>query len=136
MWESNDEISGSDILRNQFTAYLGIAIRRKKAQYLRNKTNIQQYEMSLDILDSLKNQAAEADLTTGLPLIDQIENTGLRHILTSASRRDLYILLAKTMENRSFIDVAAELGLAPNTVVVAYHRIKKRIKNALEGDSQ
>jgi DNA-directed RNA polymerase specialized sigma24 family protein len=136
MWENNDKINESGILQNQFTAYLGTAIRRKKSLYLQNKTRRQQYEMSLDLQDCLKGQAADDDLTNSLPVIDRLEDARLQRILKKANRRDLYILLAKVFENRSIAGIAFELGITYNAVAVAYHRIVRRIKEEMEGNAE
>ena len=136
MWENDNEINESSILQNQFTAYLGIAIRRRKVQYLREKTQLHNYEMSLELQDHYRDQAVEIDLSTGLPIIEQLENMRLQQVLAKANQRDLYILLAKTLENRSLAEIAAELGLAYNTVTAAYYRIIQRIKKELGGDGK
>ena len=136
MWEHNNGIDESSILQNQFTAYLGTAIRRRKIQYMRSKTRLHYYEILLEPQEYDRGYAVETDMTAGLPVIEQLENTGLQQALAKLNRRDLYILFAKTLEDRSLAEIAAELGLGYNTVTAAYYRMIRRIKNELGGDGE
>jgi RNA polymerase sigma factor (sigma-70 family) len=136
MWELNDGISESNILQNQFTAYLGTAIRRRKTQYLRNKARLHYYETSLELQDYDKDIATSADMMAGLPMIEQIENIRLQQALARTKQRDLYILLSKALEDRSLAEIAAELGLNYNTVAASYYRTLQRIKDGLGGDGK
>lgn len=134
MWEHNNGAGESNILQNQFTAYLVTALRRRKVQYLRSKLQIQQYETSLEIWDQIEGLLTEPDLALGLPLIEQLENIRLQQALKQAKQRDLYIFLAKVLEDRSFVEIAGELGIAYNTVLSVYHRMIQKLKKELGGE--
>lgn len=136
MWEHNNGAGESNILQNQFTAYLVTALRRRKVQYLRSKLQIQQYETSLEIWDQIESLLTEPDLALGLPLIEQLENIRLQQALRQAKQRDLYIFLAKVLEDRSFVEIAGELGIAYNTVLSVYHRMIQKLKKELGGEDE
>ena len=120
MWERNDGNGESNVLQNQFTAYLAAAIRRRKIQYLRSKVQVRQYELSLEIQEQLMSFLAEPDMIHSLPLIEQLENMKLRNSLERTKERDLYIFFAKVLEGRSLAEIAVELGVGYNTVASVY----------------
>ena len=136
MWQRNDGTGESNILQNEFTAYLGTAIRRRKVQYLRSKIKLQHYELSLEIHDYFKGFLTEPDMILNLPVIEQLENIRLQQALRQTKSRDLYIFLAKALEGRSNIEIAHELGMGDNAVAVAYHRMIQRLKKVLGGENE
>jgi len=136
MRERNDGTGESNILQNQFTAYLLTAIRRRKVQYLRSKIRLQQSEMSLEIQEPLKGFVTEPDMTLTLPVIEQIEDVKLQSALKLAQKRNLHIFLAKTLEDRSLAEIAGELGIGYNTVAAVYYRMIQKIKKEMEGENK
>jgi DNA-directed RNA polymerase specialized sigma24 family protein len=136
MSKKNDGSDESNILQNQFTAYLITAIRRRKIQYMRSKVKIQQYEISLEIQEHLISLLTESDMTLSLPLLEQLENVKLRQSLERAKERDLYIFLEKALEERSLVEIAAELGVGYNTVAAVYYRMIARLKKELGGEKE
>jgi len=140
MWKNNDnnEADESNILHRQFTVYLATAVRRTKIQYLRSKYKLQRYEIPLEIEDSypLADFQAEPDIILSLPLLDQLENIKLQRALEQAKKRDLYIFLAKVLEGRSFVEIAAELGIEYNTATAAYYRMLNRLRKELGGEDE
>ena len=136
MWEHNDGNSESNILQNQFTAYLSTAIRRRKVQYMRSKMQMRQYEISLEIQELLMSFLDEPDMILALPLFEQLENMKLLKYLEQTKERDLYIFLAKVLEGRSLAEIAEELGVRYNTVAAVYYRMIERLKKELGGESE
>lgn len=134
MWDYNDGTGESNILQNQFTAYLVTAVRRKKKQYLQSKERQNHNELPLEQQSLAVIIFSSADIIAGLPLVDQIENIELQQALVKLDQRDLHILLAKALEGCTFVEIAAGLGLNYNTVATAYYRIIARIKKALGSD--
>jgi len=140
MWKNNENNGAdeSNILHRQFTVYLATAVRRTKIQYLRSKYKLQRYEIPLEIEDSypLADNQAEPDIILSLPLTDQLENIKLQRALEQAKKRDLYIFLAKVLEGRSFVEIAAELGIEYNTATAAYYRMLNRLRKELGGEDE
>lgn len=129
MREGNNGTGESNILQNQFTAYLVTAIHRRKIQYIRSKANTRQFELTLEIPEP----SSEPDMTLGLPLLEQLENARLRQALLRAKEREQAIFLAKALEDRSFTEIAVELGIGYNTAVSIYYRLINRLKKELGG---
>ena len=131
MFKHNEGIEESDILQNQFTACILIIIRRIKTKYMRIKKQVQLYEQSLEILENDEDLLMNPDMLLGLPIMEQIENEKLHTALTQAKAKERYILFAKAVDNRSFVDIAAELGIKPNTAAIIYYRLIKNLKHEL-----
>jgi len=140
MWKNNDNNGAdeSNILHRQFTVYLATAVRRTKIQYLRSKYKLQRYEIPLEIEDTqtLPIFQSEPDIILSLPLLDQLGNIKLQRALEQAKKRDLYIFLAKVLEGRSFVEIAAELGIEYNTATAAYYRMLNRLRKELGGEDE
>jgi len=135
MYKRNEGIDESSIIQNKFTSYLVLAVRGRKNDYLESKIKIQQCERSLDEMSKNNIEAfiIEPDMSLELPLLEQIENVKLHKALKKAKIKDLYILFAKVLEDRSFVEIGAELGIKPNTAAVIYYRFIKRLQNELGG---
>ena len=136
MWERNDGKSESNILQNQFTAYLLTAVRRCRIQYLRGKARHYQYELSLELDDYRMPMETEPDLLYGLPVIAQLQDRRLQNALEQLKERDLYILFARVLEGRSFVELAEELGIGYKAVTAIYYRMVVKIKKELGGEEK
>jgi len=136
MREYDSGTDESSNLQNRFTAYLVTAVGRRKAQYRRSKAQqyYRQIEIAIVIQDDHETFQAEPDMTTGLPLLDQLENAKLRQSLANAKDRELYIFLAKALEGRSFPEIAAKLDIGHNTVASIYYRMITRLIKELGGE--
>ena len=134
MWEYNDGIGESNVLQNQFTAYLVTAIGRKKHRYQRNKMKRQYSELSLELQENLPEFQCNPDMLDAFPLMARLDNTRLQQALQRQKERDLYIFFAKILGERSFVEIAADLGLDYKAVTAAYYRMINRLKKELRGD--
>ncbi len=132
MRKQNDGQSADDILQNQFTAYLVTAVKRHKAHYARKKAQRQQIEAPLELHDF--EPQSEPDLLTGLALLEQIENPMLYLALQQARDRERYIFLTRILEERSFSDLAEELGISYKDTTNSYYLFIERIRKMMGGD--
>ena len=131
----NDGIGESNILQNQFTAYLITAIRRRKVRYLRDKIKQSQHESSLDIQDYFAEFQTTPDMFENLPTLAQIENVRLQRALKRQKKRNLYILYAKVLEDSSFIEISHELGIDYKAVTAAYYRMVEKMRKEVGGEN-
>lgn len=136
MRKQNDGKSADDILQNQFTAYLVTAVKRRKALYMRKKVQKQQNETPFEVCDFDTAFQMDTDLLTGLALLEQIENPMLHLALMEAKERERYIFLTRTLEERSFSDLAAELGISYKATTHSYYRFIERIRKRMGGDEK
>ena len=80
MWLKNNGQNESEILQNQFTAYLAMAIRRRRNEYIQQSLRQQQSEPLTESLVSEMEYHMEQKLLNELPLMIRLENDVLcRH---------------------------------------------------------
>ena len=136
MRKQNDGKSADDILQNQFTAYLVTAVKRRKSLYIRKKAQRQQDELPLELYDFDMSLQGDTDLLTGFSLLEQIENPMLHLALLQARERERYIFLTRVLEERSFSDLAEELGISYKATTHSYYRFIERIRKMMGGDEK
>ena len=76
------------------------------------------------------------DMTPGLPLLMQLENHQLRQALERAREHELRILLSKILEDKTFAEIAFELGISLTAAASVYYRTVERIKRDLRGEGK
>jgi len=131
MRNRNTGTSEDEILQNEFTAYLLVAVQREKKAYLEKRDRRYRIEVSVEDLEHLYCQY-EADFYNHLPLMQQIENLFLLRALIEAGERDRYIFLAHVLGRRKFAELGAELGISHKAVSNAYYRFIERLRRPMK----
>lgn len=134
MWEYNDGTSESNVLQNQFTAYLVTAVHRKKIQYLQAKSQYLKNEFLMDTSEYRKYFRFEPDMSSQLSFWEQLENERLYQALKRLKEREVLIFLLKVLDNRSFQEIADETGITYKTVASIYYRMIQKLRNELGGE--
>lgn len=131
MWQKNNGQGENNILQNQFTAFLVTAIRWQKSAYLKKRANLGKHELPTDF-DSAFAQSLEAmaenTFTVEQPVLDSI---ALVRALGQLSDRERYVFFARVLEERSFDDLAAELGIGYKGVAAIYYRTIQKLKREM-----
>ena len=127
----NDGQGDSNILQNQFTAYLQVALKRKKSDYLAAKNKRRMHESSLESNDYLA--AAIRNLEDDLSYEFQIENDVLLQALESLSSRERLILFARALDDSDFHVLAREYGLSYKGVSTIFYRLRDKIRKHMGG---
>lgn len=133
MWEQNNGTDESNILQNQFTAYLATSLHRKKIQYLQARYRQLNNEIPLDLQENRKEYQSTPDMTAQLPIMNQLESQELWQALKHLKRRDLKILTMKILEDRSFKEISNETGISYKTVASIYYRLIQKLYDELGG---
>jgi len=107
MWQKNNGKSETEILQNQFTAYLATAVQRRRNDYMQQLDRHQQIESLTEDFSFLPECHIEQDMLLGLPILMQLEDNALLHALKELSERERYIFLARALDGKSF-DALAE----------------------------
>lgn len=136
MWQKNDGTGEANILQNQFTAYLVTALHRQKVDYLRRRTRLLQHEFSVDFQEERPEFQTGSEMGGDLPVQMQLENIALGIALEQLKERDRYIFFARVLDERSFEDLAKELGMGYKGVAAAYYRVIQKIKKEMRGDRE
>lgn len=131
---SNNGTGESNILQNQFTAYLATAVRRRKIQYLQAKQKQQKHEMYLENQEQRSEFQYIQDMTLGLSLLERLESGQLRYALEQLKEREIRILTMKVLGERSFQEIADETGLGYKTISSIYYRLIQKLRDELGGE--
>ena len=95
-------------IQNQFTAYLQVALKRRKNAYLSQRHRQQQHERPMEPdQQPISAEAWEDEYFRKMELL--MEYRAVLEALDQLQKRERYILLARIMEERSFTELAREL---------------------------
>lgn len=131
MWQRNNGKSETEIIQNQFTAYLTTAVQRRRNDYLQQIDKRQQAEsLTEDFLLGAKYHIEE-DILLGLPVLMQLEDSALLHALKELSERERYIFLERVLDGKSFEMLAEEMELGYKGVTAVYYRTIQKIKRKM-----
>lgn len=136
MKEYNDGIGESNVLQNQFTAYLVTAVHRKRIQYLRLKHQRLINEIPLDIQEDRREFQSEADMLSQLSFWEQLDSNELRQALERLKERDFQILTMKVLDERSFQEISEETGIGYKTIASIYYRLIQKLRDELGGEKK
>lgn len=133
MWQRNNGKEEVEKLQNRFTAYLVTAVRRKRAAYMNQRNKLIQMEYAAE-RDNWNYQAGVYhDMFEELPLFMHLENDRLFYALKYLNERERYIFLERVLNEVSFEELAAELGLSYKGVAAIYYRTVQKIKKQMKG---
>ena len=131
MWQKNNGKSETEILQNQFTAYLATAVQRRRNDYLQQMDRRQQIESLTEDFMFMPECSIEQDMLLGLPVLMQLEDSALLHALRELSERERYIFLARAVDGKSFETLAEETGMGYKGVAAVYYRTVQKIKRKI-----
>ena len=117
----------------RFTAYVVLAVQRRKSAVLRHRKEIAEFEHSVDFDGDLVWMQSQQD-TDFSALMMQFEIIAFEQALDRLSKRDRYILVTRLLHRRSFDEIAQELGLSYKGVTTVYYRAIKKIRKELRGE--
>ena len=133
--------TGEYILQNEFTAYLQKAIRRVKARYVSKKQQLEATEIPKSALlkgdiPGLSEDAALFFMLKNVAALwdeDAIDRgIYIAEMLDELTDRDRSILKRKIVDDSTFLEIAAAMGMDVNTVKTAYYRALKKLRALLE----
>lgn len=121
----------SNVLQNQFTRYLKTAVQRKKIDILRERKKVYGHECYDGTWDEISCMVTE---DTYFEFSTDFEFINLEQVLLQIEKRDRYIFYAHVLDERSFTELANELGLGYKGVAAAYYRVIRKIREKIRGD--
>lgn len=122
----------SNILQNQFTRYLKTAVQRRKIDLFHARNRVYSRECYDDSWQDIPGLITE-DLYFNTSA--QCDTIGLERTLCQVEKRDRYIFFAHILDERTFTELAAELGMGYKGVAAAYYRVIQKIRDALRGNA-
>ena len=132
MWQKNSGKSETEIIQNQFTAYLATAVQRRRNDYLQQLDRRRQIESLTEDFLFMPECGVEQDMLLGLPVLMQLEDSALLCALKELSERERYIFLARALDGKGFEVLAEETGLGYKGVSAVYYRTVQKIKRKIE----
>jgi len=135
MNKKNAGQSTDEILQNEFTAYFAKAAHRHKNYYMQKTSRLQQREV-LTTGDTESEAADEFDLTSGLHIMQQIENEALYRAICDMRENGAAILFMRAIEEQSFIEIAEHLHMSESAVKAIYYRLLKKLKMTMCVDNR
>ena len=118
MVKRNDGTSKEDICQNQFTAYVVLAVKRKRQAYIKKK-----------IRDKEKQTKTEKELSKlGL----EIQNEELVIVMQQLKPKEHFIVVGYVLRRKTFKELAQETKLTERTVASIYYRSIKKLRTKME----
>lgn len=127
MASRNDGTSKEDICQNQFTAYVVLAVKRKRQAYIKKK--IRDKEKQTKTEKELSKLGIEGgDVWIGL----EIQNEELVEAMQQLKPKEYVIVVGYVLKRKSFREIAQEMKLTERTVASLYYRSIKKLRTKME----
>lgn len=126
MFKKNNGSNEHDILQNQFTSYLSLAVSNARIDFIRAKIARLKREQATDQYELLFSQEVfEIELF--------LENEALFQAIKDIREKERYVFLARVLEDKRFKEIAKELDMGEKGVAAIYYRTVKKLRDMLEG---
>ena len=128
MIKRNNGLTEQEILQNRFTALVTVSIERARIDYLRKEKsrNRHTFKMDSESFDMIPDST---------DFVEEIcEADSLAYALKQLDERERYVIIARVIEERSFEEIADELGLKYKGVAALYYRTTAKLRNILGGN--
>ena len=125
MIKRNDGISKDDICQNQFTAYVVLAVKRKRQSYIKKKQRDSEKETRT------KKEAEQSEFkTAGYDMWSRMEpqNEKLMAAMQQLSLKERFVVVGYVLEEKTFKEIAQEIGLSEKGVASVYYRSIKKLR--------
>ena len=125
MIKRNDGISKDDICQNQFTAYVVLAVKRKRQSYIKKKQRDNEKETRT------KKEAEKSEFrTAGYDMWSRMEpqNEKLIAAMQQLSFKERLVVVGYVLEEKTFKEIAQEIGLSEKGVASAYCRSIEKLR--------
>lgn len=134
MRRQNDGKGEVNILQNQFTAYLLVAVRHQKYAYFNKQRRLKGQEIAVDYQSvQLTGKNADSEHWEDFPSMWQMEDTPLMRALEHLTERERYILFGRVLGNRSYEELSKPLGLRYSGAAAAYRRAVQKLRKEFGG---
>ncbi|MBD5540316.1 MAG: sigma-70 family RNA polymerase sigma factor [Lachnospiraceae bacterium] len=132
MWKRNEGKSELDILQNRFTRYLVTAVKRQRLLYIKNRNTRISQELPFEMQENQLLLMTEPDMLEMLPLMQKLENQGLRSAISGMKERERYIFLERVLSDKSIAELSIELGMEYKSVATVYYRTVEKIRKHMK----
>ena len=127
MFTKNNGSDEHEILQNQFTAFLTVAVSNARIDYLRARIRRLQRELVTEEYEILFSE--DCDYIEAIS-----ENDALHQAMQTMKEKERYVVLARILDEKGFDEIADELGMGYKGVAAIYYRAIRKLKNILGGE--
>lgn len=127
MVKRNDGKSKEDICQNQFTAYVVLAVKRKRQAYIKKKMRDKEKRTKTEEKLS-KFGIKDDDVWNGL----EIQNEELVIVMQQLKPKEHFIVVGYVLRRKTFKELAQETKLTERTVASIYYRSIKKLRTRME----
>lgn len=135
VWQRNEGSEQDEVLQNRFTAYLFSAVQRRRAQYIDEEVKAQKISSLMEETTMDNTFDLEEKALADIPLYMRLQNEKLLFALSQLTERERYVYFSRTLDEREFEELGAELGLSYKGVAAIYYRTIQKIKKIMKGGS-
>ena len=129
MFNRNNGSNENNKLQNQFTAYLKKAVHFRRIRYLADRSHLVGNELSIT-----ESEFALPDKTDIIQEIADYE--AMQQAMKSIKEKERRIILDRIVEEKSFDQIADELGMTYKAVTSLYYRVLKKLRQHMEGGEE
>ena len=131
----NDGKGESNILQNRFTAYLLQAVKWRRFDYLEHRGKLAQRESLTDDEDDFCGNSSV--VWPAYPVEEEgFDNDSLAAAIAALGKREAYVFFSRALEESTFQELAAELGVSYSCVTAMYYRTRRKLRRAIEVKSR
>lgn len=127
MLKKNTGSNEHDILQNQFTAFVTVAVSNARIDYLRVRIRRLQRELITEEYEILFSE--DCDYIEVLS-----ENDTLHQAIQMIKEKERYVVLARLLDEKGFDEIADELGIGYKGAAAIYYRTIQKLKDILGGE--
>lgn len=127
MFTKNNSSDEQDILQNQFTAFLTVAVSNARIDYLRARIKRLQRELVTEEYEILFSE--DHDYIEALS-----ENDALRYAMQEIKEKERYVVLSRILDEKGFDEIADDLGMGYKGAAAIYYRAIRKLKDILGGE--
>lgn len=133
VWNRNEGQNEDEIVQNKFTAYLLCAVKRRKALYIDQAVREMQVIEKMGDAFQEKEFILEDEAFKDAPVYMKLQNEKLYEALFQLSEREQYVFFNRVLDEKSFDELASEMGLSYKCVSTVFYRAVQRIKKRMRG---
>ena len=127
MFTKNNGSDEHDMLQNQFTAFLTVAVSNARIDYLRARIRRLQRELVTEEYEILFSE--DHDYIEGIS-----ENETLHQAMQTIKEKERYVVLARILDEKGFDEIADELGMGYKGAAALYYRAIRKLRDILGGE--
>ena len=131
MRKYNDSQTSGEMLQNRFTAYLTAALQNCRYEYMEQLGNMHRGASMEEYVLDYAHYHLEDRLSDDMVVTLSFEDDNLFRALKALNERERRVFFGRVLDERSFEDLAQELGLSYKGAAAIYYRTIQKLRKEL-----